>query len=521
MTALSVTRWMAFVLLLLSVTTAGADEEVYWQYRYHGIDVTVLGSEQYAITLAHNMRRLDSAVVMVLHLDLGEWRPRTRVYALPPAEVGRVLGMHGPVGAHFSTNGFSNLVMVDNTGLEDVHYWDAYFGYAGSLLLSEGALRYPAWFRQGVSDVFAASVVSRDSVSIGAYSKWVMRELLSQPLIPMRKFLHLQGGDPQLKDIAYLYDAQCWFLAHLAVIEKTFSAQFASYFELLSRGQSEDDAFAASFKMSYEELDRGVAAALHSGKILTLAVKVADEPVKVRPRRLSAPEVKGRLALVAATNPSARDYGVKLASEALSVDPYDEYALRALAFAQIGREQYGEALVTVNKLARRDSLTAEGYGDSGEIIATVAGALRRKRVSSDDPTALEHRAFDDYQHAMSLDPENLTYWAACAELLGASRDAAGAKEFLPKIEQVFYQHPRNAALAKSIASMCAQVGDLDNAFKFAVAFRNNARTDGDRDSAAAYLSHLKADMERRDVSRPDAERPGAAAPANAPPSTPP
>ena len=306
------------------------------------------------------------------------------------------------------------------------------------------------------------------------------------------------------------------------MIEKTFGAQFASYFELLARGQSEDDAFAASFKMSYEELDRGVAAALHSGRILTLAVKVPDEPVKVRPRRLSAAEVKGRLAMVAATNPRARDYGVKLASEALSVDPYDEYALRALAFAQIGREQYGEALATVNKLARRGSLTAEGYGDSGEVIAAVAGALRRKRASvSEDPTALEHRAYDDYQHAMSLDPENLAYWAACAELLGSSRDAAGAKEFLPKIEQVFYQHPRNAALANSIASMCAQVGDLDNAFKFAVAFQNNARDDRDRDAAAAYLSRLKANIERRNLARPDAEPAGAAAPVSAPPSTPP
>ncbi len=499
-----VTRWLLCAVVLLAGTMARA-EEAYWLYSYHGIEVVALGFEQYPITVAHNVRRLDTALVTLLQLDLGDTRPTTRIYAVSPAEVVKLLGLHENLSSQFSTNGFVNTVVMENSGHEDVRYWDAYFGYAGSLLVSEGALRHPGWFPKGVAEVFAASVVSRDSVTIGSYSKATAYQLQSQPLIPMRKFLHLHSGDSQLEVPAtlYLYDAECWYLAHLIMIDKKFNEQFVSYFDLLAKGRGEDDAFAASFKTSYEDLDRGIMAALHDGRIRTLMIKVPDEPVKTQPRRLTPAEAKGRLALVAVRNPRARDYGMKLVSEALAAEPGNEYALRAQAFAQVGAQEYGDALATVNKLAGIGSLSAEDYGDSGTIIASVAEAIRRKRVSlTDDPAVLEHRAYDDYQHAIDLDSESLVYWAAYAELLGGSHDTAAVKEFLPKIEQVFYLHAHNAALAYSIARMCGEVGDLDNAFKFSVAWQNNAIDERNRDAAATYLARLKTSIERRNLTRP-------------------
>ena len=260
MTTLSMSRWLAFAALLLSVSTAGAAD--YWHYRYRGIDVTAAGSEQYVIDLAHNMRRLDTAIVTVLPLELGDWRPRTLIYAVPPDELKRLLGADSDTATQFTANGFMNVVVMDNITSSEVHYWQAYFGYAGSLLVSEGALRYPDWFRQGVSKVFAATVISGDRITIGGYDQSTVYALMSRPLMPMRKFLHLRVDDPQLvaKDASYQYEAQCWFLAHLITIDKLFEKEFSSYLQLVSGGQSEDAAFAASFTMSYEDLDRSLAA---------------------------------------------------------------------------------------------------------------------------------------------------------------------------------------------------------------------------------------------------------------------
>ena len=110
------------------------------------------------------------------------------------------------------------------------------------------------------------------------------------------------------------------------------------------------------------------------------------------------------------------------------------------------------------------------------------------------------RARDDYEHAIAPDGENLAYWAGLAEANGIQHDIASAKEFLPKAEQVFYRHPLNSKLARAIEIMCADTGNYDDAFKFAVAWEKNAMTDADRDYASAYLSRLKARIENRDAS---------------------
>ena len=503
MAALSMSRWLVFAALLLSFSTAGAAE--YWHYRYRGIDVTAAGNEQYAINLAHNMYRLDKAIVTVLPLELGDWRPRTLIYAVPSDEFNKLLGSKMDGGTQFSANGFMNVVVMSNTTSTEEQYWDAYFGYAGSLLVSEGALRYPDWFRHGVAGLFAETVISSDQVTIGGYSRNTVRMLMSQPLMPMRKFLHLRADDPQLeaKDARYQYDTQCTFLAHLIMIDKVLEKEFSSYLRLVSGGQSDDAAFAASFAMSYEDLDRAIAAALHSGRIRTLAVNITDEPVRNPPVQLSAAAAKGRLALVAMANDHSRDYGLKLVSEALAADPNDEYALRALAVAQTRREQYGDALGTLDKLAANSSLSAAGLGESGELLIAIAGAIRSKKATLPaDPAVLAHRAYDDYRRAIALEAESLDYWAAFADAYGEERDVSGAKEFLPKIEQVFYLHPRNSMLAGHIARMCGEVGDLDDALKFAVAWKANAMNDQNRDGAAAFLSRVQAAREQRNLLQP-------------------
>jgi hypothetical protein len=500
--ALSISRWLAFAALLLSFSTAGAAE--YWHYRYHGIDVTAAGNEQYVINLAHNMRRLDKAIVSVLPLELGDWRPRTLIYAVPPAELNRLLGSNWNGGASYDSNGFLNVVVMDNTTNNQVHYWQAYFGYAGSLLYSEGALRYPEWFRLGVAKVFAATVIAGDRVIIGGHDPGTVHELDSQPLMPMRTFLHLRFGDPQLKvkGAGPRYDAQCWFLAHLIMIDKLFGNEFSKYLQLVSGGQSEDAAFAASFTISYEDLDRVIAKALESGSVGAIEMKIPDEPVTTLPVLLSAAAANGRLAVYATAHDNSRDYGLKLVSEALAADPNDEYALRALAVAQTRRGQYGDALATLDKLAANASLSAAGLGDSGNLLISIAWAIRNKKATlTADPTVLAHRAYDDYRRATALEAESLDYWAGLADAYGEERDVTGAKEFLPKIAQVFYLHPRNSALASHIAQMCGEVGDLDDAIKFAVAWKANAMNARTRDVAVAFLSSLQAAKERQDLLR--------------------
>jgi tetratricopeptide (TPR) repeat protein len=363
-------------------------------------------------------------------------------------------------------------------------------------------LRYPDWFRFGVSKVFSATVITGDEVAVGgnAYAPREIDVLLSKPLIPMREFLRLRAGDPQLqvKDAGYRYDAQCWLLAHLIMIDKLFAKEFTSYLHLVSEGQGEDAAFAASFTISYEDLDRAIVAAWNAGKLHTLVMTIPDERVKALPVHLSAAEAKGRLAGIAAANDRTRDYGLKLVSEALAADPTEEHALRALALAQTRRQQYSDALATLDKLAASNSVSGAGYAESGDLVIAVVRAIRSKKAAlPTDPTVLAHRAYDDYRRAIALEAESLEYWASFADAIGEEHDATEAKEFLPKVEQLFYQHPRNSALASHIAYLCSNTGNYDDAIKFAVAWKANAITIQSRDAAVAFLSRTQADRERQ------------------------
>jgi len=202
---------------------------------------------------------------------------------------------------------------------------------------------------------------------------------------------------------------------------------------------------------------------------------------------------------------------LKLVSEALAVDPTEEHALRALALAQTRREQYGDALATLDKLAANNSLSARGDAESGDLLIAITRAIRNKKaVLPADPTVLAQRAYDDYRRAIALDAEDLDYWASLADAFGEEHDVTGAKEFLPKVEQVFYLHPRNSALASHIAYLCSNTGDYDDAVKFAVAWKANAITIQSREAAVAFLSRVQADKERHDLLPPGTVAQGAA-----------
>ena len=502
MAASGMNRWSALLLLLLPFAAQGAEG---WTYSYQGIDVTTTGTPQYAQTLAHNMRRLDTAIVKVLALNFGDWRPPTHIYAVSPAQLLKLRGSPENVGSEFTTSGVDNVILMETAGAADSRYWGAYFGYSGSLLLSEGVLRYPNWFQVGVSEVFGATSIQRDRIKIGGFLAGTVRALYAGPLIPLRTLLRLRADDPQLRTepTGSMYYAECWFLAHQILIERLHGPEFFQYLDLMSSGKSESEAFAASFKVSYEELDQALAKEVVTKRIGELTVTVPDEPGTAQPVALSAPELKGRLAELAVTKGHDLDYGVQLASEALAVEPANEHALRALAVAQVRQQKYGEALTSIDRLAANASPSAGGYADSAGVLLAVSQAIANKKVMlQEDPVALAHRAFEDYQHAIMLDKENVGYWTRFAEALANQHDVAAAKDFLPKGEQVFYLHPHNPNLARSISQMYSQAGDLDGSFKFAVAWQNSALDDKSRDSAASWVSRVKASMEKRDVASP-------------------
>jgi hypothetical protein len=473
----------------------------YWGYTYKSIDVVAKGSSSFAESIGRNLQRFDTAFAIATKLDLGKWRPRTHVYALEPSVLSKVWAVSTGTEISYRAGTFSNDIVMDSHGEADNLYYGAYFGYAGSLLVADSRLRFPAWFQVGVSGVFAASIVRKDDVLIGTYSKGQIGMLVRGLWIPMRTVLRLAASDPKLREDRYgaQYDAECWLLVHMALIDGKHRDELDAYITALSNGTPEEQAFTQNFHVGYEDLDNELHLFIQQGQFNQLSIKVPADTDSIVPVKLTQAQVDARLAELTVHARRDIDYGLKLAAQALAQEPGNEFALRAQSRGLIFKEQFTEAYQSVQLLLAVPGLSPMGRVDAGGVYGSLARAVSSKRVDLGvDASALWRVAGDAYNSAISSDPENLEAYFDYANLLESEHDLERIRTFLPQAEQAFYRHPHIDGLAQVISSMNWSLNDLDDALVFAVAWRRTALTPAGRDAADSYISRLRAAKARKD-----------------------
>ncbi|HVP32712.1 MAG TPA: tetratricopeptide repeat protein [Steroidobacteraceae bacterium] len=502
-------RGVAGGMLAAALLAAGpAQPTDYWTYQYGTIDVIVAGSSDYARSVARNADRLGVALTRILSLR-GEARLPTHIYVLPDEEIIALLGSSG--SSNFNSSGYDATVIASRgTGGGD-RYWGVYFGYVGSLLAGDGAQRYPYWYRLGVPEVFATTDLDHDHIRTGGVASGYAATVDGGALIPLRTFLGLQEQDPQLQSgpISAMYAAQSWYLTREILLEGRYRREFGKYLGLIHAGRSEQAAFAASFPVSYEDLDRMLRDDRSAKPHVFILPSPTDEsPDKVPPRKLTPPEVQTALALVNLQS-GRRAEALRLATAVLREDPGNERALRVLARAQLEEGNYPVSFAAVDRLSG-GTLSADAMAECAAILTVLAAAVSGGHAALPvDAATLLGFAQRYYQAAIAANPEDLRSWAGLAGLYGARRDRAAAQALLPQATQALARHPGNASLAYALAHMCAQTQQWECAAKFAGVWRENAPTEANRADAAAFESRLAA-YQRRLASAP-------AAPSSAPP----
>jgi hypothetical protein len=302
----------------------------YWGYSYEQIDVTAFGTREYAINLAHQCHRLDGLLREILAITSQE-RPPVHIYALDAEHMRRVGGSSGTASFAEGKNEFT--VRFESSQTDN--YWSAYYGYIGALLASDRQLEgRPDWYSIGVPMAFAdVRFEGVNKVRIGSINQGLAYTLAREaPLIPMRKFLSIKRRDAALAGKSTLYQSEAWYLAREIYLEGIHRAEFNHYLELMSGGTSEPEAFAASFKITYEQLDKELLE-IRPAHAYILRAPTEDHVDPTGAQRLSTAEVAGRLALLSLTYHHNAD-ALQLAKEALAQQPDNATALRAVALAQ-------------------------------------------------------------------------------------------------------------------------------------------------------------------------------------------
>jgi tetratricopeptide (TPR) repeat protein len=489
----------AAVTMAIGMPIAASGAPTYWAYSYKGIDVTGLDSADGAKSIAHKLHRLDMAITNVMSANSSQWRPATHVYLLSEATYARVRGKKDDSPSQFSSNSFGNTILIAKPVSGDSTLWATYYGFTGSVLVSAYSFRYPRWFISGISEVFAASSMSGADVTIGSFNPGRVQTLLKSRLIPVRTLLELHGGDSQLqsRDFAELYDAESWFLVHLIVIEGKYQSNFDRYFQMLDRGESESRAFAGSFDISYEDLDKLLQVTLRSRKIYTYKVAIPDEKDGLAPTRLTDAEAAGRLAALAARMSPLPDDALQMANDAIRLDPTNQDALFALAHVQIRRTDYSEGFQAGDRLCTQNSLTQASMAECGQLFSSLSAAVSEKKaVVAVDALPLAERSRQYYEKAIAMDSDDLEPWDGLANLLARIRNSEYTQAFLPRAQQALSAHPRNAEFARALAGLNASTGSYVSALNYATMWQTAALDEGSRDAATAYIARLKAEMER-------------------------
>jgi tetratricopeptide (TPR) repeat protein len=472
----------------------------YWAYDYQGMEVTAVGSAELARTIAHNLHRLDRALGSVLQTSGNGWRPPTLIYAVPSRTFELLHGKKDGTTTLYNSSAFENNILIDASSNSDNRLWGVYFGFAGSILNSAYSFRYPGWFVQGLSEVFAGTTINHFTVTIGDVNRPRVAALLHHSLIPLRTLLALRGDEPQFssEDFKNLYEAQVWLLVHQIIIERQYNANFMQYFQRLDQGESEAQAFAQSFTVPYEELDKMLARALQSGKVSIYKVELQDEKDESAPRRLTDAEANGRLAMYAAQHTPQPEAALNLSTQSLSADPHGADAQMARILALLKQADYAAAFHSSEALCAGEALPQRVAAECGHSFARLAAAVAAKQVALEvDDVRLAQRAEQYFEKALAENGEDLAAWYQLMDLVAQRRDREYAKELLPRAERVQAAHPRMGVLARSVAGLCAVTGDYPSAIGYATVWQRSAISSQDRATASSYLSTLRTNLERR------------------------
>ncbi|HVH83423.1 MAG TPA: hypothetical protein VM713_03800 [Steroidobacteraceae bacterium] len=500
---MSPARLRALVVLALTAGPAAASGTDYWAYQYKNIDVTVAGSSDYARNVARNADRLGAALSRILNLKSAARLP-THIYVLADEQIVELLGSSG--SSNYNSSGYDATVIASRGRGGDDAYWGVYFGYVGSLLAGDGGMRYPYWLRLGVPEVFATTQFDHDRIRTGAIAPGYALTLASGTPIPLRTFLGMQEQDPQLQagPPHEMYAAESWYLTREILVEGRHRDEFSRYLGLLHQGRSERAAFAASFNVSYEDLDRMLREDQRtSGHVFVLASPTDERLEAAPPRKLSPLEVKTCLALIN-LRAGRRAQALHLVDDALRDDPANEQALRVAAQAQLEEGNYLASFAAVDQLSR-GALSPDGMAESAAILTVLASAVSGGHaVLGVDAQKLLRYAQRYYQGAIDANPDDLRSWAGLAGLYGAQRDRTAAQSLLPAASQALARHPSNVNLAYALTHMCAQTQQWECAAEFASAWRENALTEPSRAEAAAFESRLST-YRRRLASAPAAD----------------
>jgi hypothetical protein len=469
----------------------------YWAYSYKDFVVTAEGTQADAQEVGRRLGAFDESLRALLRLPAAAAEPPTKVYALPQsalAGLDAVWSSQG--GAFFRAGPFEDyLVLRSDASAGDQ---EIYAERTRALVASWGLGRLPDWYQHGIAQLMSTASFDHDLLTIGQDLP-EQSARLAHGWIPMEEFLRLPASDPLLRktpETEALYEAQCWWLVHLTVLDGVIDRAMPRYLQRLLMGESQEAAYAAAIGIQYEALDQYFKKLKRNIKLKQYTMALADAGTVGPPQQLSEAQAKARLAELLLVHDPHSAPGTQLANDALGADANDEQALVALTRRDLAARRFPQAQASVQQLAALQSLSATGHLELGMSMSTLAKSRDEgiPGTSGVDSKAMRAGARTHYRRAMELLPKDPQAPYQLGWLLCDQGDVAGVRELLPAVEAGFYRRPESVEFAQLLVRMNTITGNAADVFKYSVVEQRLATTDTERTRATDRVERLRAQL---------------------------
>ena len=478
----------------------GARAAEYWSYGYGALTVVTAGDPADARLVAQRLAALDGALRKLLRLPNGATSPPTAVFILPGAELAQLDPIwNAQGGTYFRAAPFDDyLVLASEHGASASA--SLYAERTLGLLVSWGLARLPDWYRQGIAQLAAGAVYGADRITIGQ-DVGEQSSRLAHGWIPMEKILRLPATDPEFNrspESLALYQAQCWWLVHLLLIDGVLDPALSRYVDWLMAGRNPDAAFAESFGSgygqgaSYEQVDEYFRNVRRAARLRTYSTAMPDAGAAV-PLPLSESAYKAGVAQLAVSHDARSARGQQLAAEVLAVEADNARALLVQAQSQLAARKFAEADAIVQRVRALENLAGPERRDVGIVEVMLAGQKDEALPGTEqlDARKIRNAARADLRLALQLDPADPRALHALGWLLAGQGDVAGVRELLPAVEAAYYQRPDSVEFAALLVRMNSIAGNTADVFKYSVAEQHLAVTETERARAAARVERLR------------------------------
>jgi tetratricopeptide (TPR) repeat protein len=432
-----------------------------------------------------------------MHLVVSAPTP-TRVYALSAAELAAL----GPDwtqrgGAFFKAGDLDQVLVLQSENEGPVAANRAVLAErAEAWLDSQGMARMPGWFKHGFAEIIASATFDQGLISVGQVVPEYAKAMSGVVWIPTSRLLMLPSDDPEFHTspaVELLYDAECWWLAHVTLFDGLLDKYMPAFLALQERGMQREAAFAAAFRADFEALDSMLRKQRRSLVMRQYQNNLPSDPEPGTARAVDDLEMKARLAELLQWKDPQSARALAWAREVLGADAANERALTVLMAHQLEAGESGPLLQTLQRL---DALPTRSP-DTLRALAkakTELAALRDQGnpdLAKHDPDKLRAQAREHLRQAMAQEPDNPLAPLALGWLLVTTGDVAGMREIVPAVEAAIKLRPYSLELVELMGRISTLTNNAPDQLKYAALELRLAATDAQRNSASQRVERLR------------------------------